>query len=134
MPRPSGDRRFFLRASREIERAKREGRRLQTPVFNLVSCPRLPSESGQASSRVGIVVGKRLGAAVTRNRAKRIFRELARQIRGQLAGGHDLLVFPRREALEISHAQLRSAWVSALSRAGLLTAESSEPCGNSASE
>lgn len=114
MARPSEDRSFFLKKSGDIERVKKTGRRLSTPLFNLVSC-----RSDVPHARVGIIVGKRLGGAVVRNRAKRIFRELARQVRRQLAPG-ELLVFPRRGALTIRHQALRSAWLTALRQQALV--------------
>ncbi len=128
MPRASEDRGFFLRRSADIERVKRDGRRFQTPLFNLLSCA-----SGTGNTRIGIVVGKRLGGAVTRNRAKRMFRELARQVREQLVGGRALVVFPRREALLARHPRLREAWRSALRHEGLLVSEPDGRCDNSAS-
>lgn len=79
------------------------------------------------------MVGKRLGKAVVRNRAKRIFRELVRQVRHHLIEGQDVLIFPRREALSVRHLLLREAWLAALRRKGLLSAESDLPCNGSAS-
>ncbi len=118
MTRRSGDRLLFLRRSAEIERVKKEGRRFQTSLFNLVSCPsRAPLAQ---SSRIAIVVGKRLGLAVERNRAKRLFRELSRQVRGGLVTGWDLVVFPRREVLTVTFQRLRDTWLSALRHEGLL--------------
>ncbi|MBI3603750.1 MAG: ribonuclease P protein component [Nitrospirae bacterium] len=131
MIRPPGDRLFFLRNSVEIERVKRDGRRLQTPLFNLVSCP--AKSLATQPTRIGVIVGKRLGAAVARNRAKRIFRELARHCRPQLVAGHDVLIFPRREALKVRYAQLRDAWVEALRRKQLLKPESDLLCDASVS-
>lgn len=127
MARPLGDRLLFLRKSAEIERIKKDGRRFQTALFNMVSCP-----SSFPHSRIGIVVGKRLGGAVARNRAKRIFRELARQLQRQLVRGQELLVFPRREALLVRPRALREAWLSALRHEGLLIPESDPPCDDSA--
>ncbi|MBI5410491.1 MAG: ribonuclease P protein component [Nitrospirae bacterium] len=134
MARPLGDHLFFLRNSADIERVKQLGHRLQTPLFNLVSCPSrsLPDQQ-PGHTRIGIVVGKRLGKAVVRNRAKRIFRELARHVRHHLIGGQDVLIFPRREALSVRHPLLREAWLAALRRKGLLSAESDLPCNGSAS-
>jgi ribonuclease P protein component len=94
---------------------KQSGRRVQTPYFNVVSCP-----STHPVARVGIIVGRRLGGAVLRNRAKRIFREVARHSAGRLRPGRDVLIFPRREALAIPHAELRSEWTATLRRAGLI--------------
>lgn len=134
MTRPLEDRLFFLRNSADIERVKQVGRRFQTPLFNLVSCPAKPfPDQPSRRARIGIVVGKRLGAAVARNRAKRIFRELARQVRRHLPAGHDILIFPRREALTVGHALLRDTWLAALKREGLLTTESEGPCDKSVS-
>jgi ribonuclease P protein component len=106
-----------MRKSAEIERVKREGRRFQSSLFNLMSCP-----SPEPHPRVGIIVGSRFGTAVRRNRAKRLFRELARQFRSQLVSNRAVLVFPRRGALEVKFAELTGAWSQALEHEGLLKA------------
>lgn len=111
-----GDRALFLRASRDIEYVKQHGRRVSTTLFNMLVC----SMDGGGKSRVGIVVGKRFGIAVRRNRAKRLFRELTRQIQVDLVSGHGVLVFPKREVLGHSFDELRTAWRSALQRQGVL--------------
>jgi len=132
MARYSRDRLLFLRQTAELERVKRAGRRFQTSLFNLVSCP--SSSPDGMPSRIGIIVGKRLGAAVTRNRAKRLFRELSRQVRPHLVAGRDMIVFPRREALGVSFQQLRDTWLTALQHEGLMTHCAKFPCGNSVSQ
>jgi ribonuclease P protein component len=109
----------FLKKSPEIERVKREGHRFQTAFFNLVSCP-----SDESQARVGIIVGKRLGNAVLRNRAKRLFRELSRQCGQRLVPHQAFLVFPRRKALSVAFRQLQEAWIAALIHEGLLQSES----------
>jgi ribonuclease P protein component len=119
MSQGAGDRSFFLRASRDIEYVKQHGRRLSTACFNLLIC----KATGLPISRVGIVVGKRFGIAVRRNRVKRLFRELSRQVRGELAGDHALLVFPKRDALILPFDELRSLWRGTLRRQGVLVAE-----------
>ena len=65
-------------------------------------------------------VGKRFGGAVSRNRVKRLFRELTRQLRGQLISGHSLVVFPKRNSIAQPFAGLKEAWVSTLQRQRLL--------------
>jgi len=113
--RASEDRSFFLKSSGDIERVKKTGRRLQTSLFNLVSCrPEKPH------ARVGVIVGKRLGGAVIRNRAKRIFRELARQSRRQLTPGCDMLIFPKHGVLTTEHRVLRDMWLTALRQQSLI--------------
>ena len=115
MSHDTGDRSFFLRASRDIEYVKQHGRRLSTGCFNLLVCK---TEAG--TGRVGIVVGKRFGIAVRRNRVKRLFRELLRQVRAELAVDHALLVFPKREALTLSFEELKRLWKATLRRQGVL--------------
>ena len=118
MSQGGGDRSFFLRASRDIEHVKQHGRRLSTDCFNLLIC-----KTEAQTSRVGIVVGKRFGIAVRRNRAKRLFRELSRQVRGELAADHALLVFPKREALTLPFEKLKHLWRSTLRRQGVLNSQ-----------
>ena len=83
MSQGGGDGDLFLKRSRDIEYAKEHGSRISTALFNVVIC-----RTDVSGSRVGIVVGKRFGGAVSRNRVKRLFRELTRQLRGQLLPGH----------------------------------------------
>jgi len=118
----------FLHRRAEIEPIKKKGRRFQTPLFNLVSCVSPLPRTG-----VGIVVSRRIGSAVCRNRAKRIFRELARHTRRQLVTGREFLVFPRRDALSARHPVLREAWITALRHEGLLISDPDRLCDTSAS-
>lgn len=106
---------IFLRTSRDIEMVKRHGRRMSTALFNL-----LAYRMGDAPSCVGIVVGRRFGDAVRRNRAKRVFRELVRQVHRDLVPGQALLVFPKREAMAQPHATLKQVWETSLHRGHLL--------------
>lgn len=112
----------FLRASRDINYVKQHGRRLSTGLFNLLIC-----KIEGTRTRVGIVVGRRFGPAVRRNRAKRLFRELTRHAAGQLAEGYALLVFPKREVLELPFERLRTAWCATLRRQGLFRNQDDSP-------
>jgi ribonuclease P protein component len=111
----STSRLFFLRQSADIDRVKKLGRRCQTSLFTMLTYP-----SGLPYTRIGIVVGKRFGIAVKRNRVKRVFRGLARQCRGELVEGQDVLFFPRRESLNVRHAILRGTWEKTLQQQGVL--------------
>lgn len=107
---------MFLRVSRDIEQVKRHGHRSSTQCFNL-----LVTRMEGAVSQVGIVVGRRFGNAVKRNRSKRRFRELVREIYPDLIPGYHLLVFPKREALTLSFGELKELWRTTLSKRRLLT-------------
>ena len=115
MSQGGGDRNLFLKRSRDIEYAKEHGSRVSTALFNVVIC-----RTDVSGSRVGIVVGKRFGGAVSRNRVKRLFRELTRQLRGQLLPGHALVVFPKRDSITKPFAVLKEVWLLALQRQRLL--------------
>jgi ribonuclease P protein component len=110
-----GDKHLFLKRSRDIEYAKGHGSRISTALFNMIVC-----RTDGIGSRVGIVVGKRFGIAVSRNRGKRRFRELTRQLHGQLLPGLDLVVFPKRDSIVQPFAVLKEVWLSALQRQQLL--------------
>ncbi len=106
---------IFLRSNRDIEIVKHHGRRITTALFNLLAC-----KMDDGPTRVGIIVGKRFGNAVRRNRAKRIFRELVRQLHPDLVPGRGVLVFPKRDALLQSRDELVQAWRGSLERLHLL--------------
>jgi ribonuclease P protein component len=69
---------------------------------------------------MAVIVGRRFGLAVRRNRAKRVFRELGRAVWESLKPGYDFLVFPKREALSLPHDRLQQAWNDALRRQGIM--------------
>ncbi len=77
-------------------------------------------------SQVGIVVGRRFGNAVKRNRSKRRFRELVRAIYSDLIPGYHLLVFPKRDALTLSFDELKELWTATLSKHRVLNPSSIE--------
>lgn len=110
---------MFLRISRDIEHVKRHGRRSSTLCFNL-----LASHTEGCVSQVGIIVGRRFGNAVKRNRSKRLFRELVRAIYPDLVPGFHLLVFPKRDALALSFCELKELWTTTLSKHRLLMSRS----------
>jgi ribonuclease P protein component len=118
MAERGGDKALFLRSSRDIDYVKQHGRRISTALFNLLVC-----RTGVSGGQVGIIVGRRFGNAVQRNRAKRIFRELARQVRADLLSGPAVLVFPKRDALSQPFTVLKEAWRSSLARQHLFGTE-----------
>jgi ribonuclease P protein component len=93
----------------------KEGRRVSCPLFTL-----LYRRNASDHTRVGVVVGKKLGGAVRRNRSKRRFRELARLSLPRLSTGLDLLILPKRESVIEPAQHLRESWQALLARAKLL--------------
>ncbi len=82
---------------------------------------------------MGIIVSRRFGNAVTRNRGKRIFRELSRLTQHKIGDGWDIVIFPRSAALSVDPQELWNTWKFALSYNGLLNSVSNLSCGTSSS-
>ena len=87
------DRLSKLRRRAEFEKVYEHGFRLRG---RFMSCFALPNEAG--TPRLGIAASQKIGNAVTRNRAKRLVRELFRARKPLRA--LDIVVIPRREIVE----------------------------------
>jgi ribonuclease P protein component len=101
-----------LRRGVDFERVRANGKSWAHP---LIVCYERAREDA-APARVGIVVGRRVGKAATRNRVKRRLREAARSIYPQLESGYDLIVIARQPAADAHLAQLHAALLSVLPR------------------
>ncbi len=89
------------------------------PEFALFARP-----NGMEQSRLGITTTRKLGNAVTRNRARRVVREAYRTHRELLPRGWDLVVVVRAPLLGKKPAELGPLLIRA---AGQLQEESSQP-------
>ncbi|MGN6374383.1 MAG: ribonuclease P protein component [Sphingomonas sp.] len=90
------------------------GKRAPMPGFVLLVRPR---DDGDAVMRFGITVTKKIGNAVVRNRMKRRFRALAREVL-PAAGvvGADHVLIGRAGGVERDFARLRAEFVKALGK------------------
>lgn len=96
-PEPAAPKRFPRSArvirTAEFDRVMRFGRRIDDAALSLRAV-----RNDLDETRLGLVVGKRLGGAVVRNRLKRVIREAFRLVRSQLPVGWDIAVQPRTGA------------------------------------
>ena len=74
-------------------------------------------------NRVGITVGKKLGGAVVRNRARRRLREVYRLHEAQFASGWDIVVVARSRCIKADFSALTNAYLSLAEKAGILNKE-----------
>jgi ribonuclease P protein component len=74
-------------------------------------------------NRVGITVSKKLGCAVVRNRVRRRLREIYRLNEDRFLPGYDIVVVARSRAIEASFEELRTAYLTAAEKAGILHPE-----------
>jgi ribonuclease P protein component len=90
----------------DFRRCYRHGKRVRMACFTVYAYHR-----GQAVSRLGLAVGKTVGAAVARNRVKRRLRELFRRYKALLPVGYDLFVRAAPTSAAAPYRELESAWV-----------------------
>jgi ribonuclease P protein component len=121
------DRRIRKRA--DFLRVQSQGQRASTPHFTL-----LVAAGVAGPSRLGIVVTKKVGNAVARNRVKRVCRECFRLWPDYVPEGIDLVVIAKEGAPELGLAAVREEWRRAqgtvLKRCQAVTAE--RPSGKTA--
>ncbi|MBU63763.1 MAG: ribonuclease P protein component [Opitutae bacterium] len=76
----------------EFQSVKHQGKRVRTNHF--LAQILIVDERSTVERRIGIIVTRRLGNAVKRNRAKRVFRELFRNHKEILPERCDIVIIP----------------------------------------
>jgi ribonuclease P protein component len=85
---------YRLRRPDQFQRVRREGRNWSSPLLTLNV-----AASRRRVTRCGFVVGKRVGKAVERNRARRRVREAVRLVYDTIVPGRDLVFVLRSSDL-----------------------------------
>jgi ribonuclease P protein component len=85
--------------------------RIEGPLFLLVAAP-----NDRGLCRLGLTVGRRVGTAVERNRAKRVLRESFRRTMGEGRDALDLVLIPKRDILLRSQAEVDREYRESLRR------------------
>ena len=103
--------------TRDFQRVKHNGRYF---FFNGISARILKTQVDKPV-RLGIIVGRKFGIAVKRNRVKRIIREVFRLNKHRLEKGHDIVVVPRTSAIDFSCLDMEKAIIHICATAGIIT-------------
>ena len=112
--------RFRLSRSEDFKRVRRIGKSYAHPLVVLVA------QANQSQNiRVGVTAGKTVGTAVSRNRAKRLLREVLRPMLPNLASGWDLILIARPPLVTATLTDTRSALLNLLQRARILPVDES---------
>ncbi len=107
---------FFIKKKHEYDRVRAKGSVVRNPFFTIIYS-QLPKEE---CPRVGVVVGRRVGKAVTRNKLKRITRELVRASYTYMAFGHHCIAYPKTTILRAKFQDVESAWTQMLKKIGMI--------------
>jgi ribonuclease P protein component len=92
-----------LRTRREFDHVFRKGQRVGGRMFLLIAVP-----NGRPGHRLGLAVSRKIGNAVTRNRARRLLKESFRRLPapGTSEEGLDLVVVVRPEIVDRTQAEV----------------------------
>ncbi len=107
-----------IKENYEFRRMYAKGKSAVMPSM-VVYCRR----NGRARNRLGVTASKKLGCAVTRNRARRRLRELFRVHQGQMAQGYDVVLVARGRTAGIAYRYLRKDFLRAAEQLKLLLPE-----------
>ncbi|MDD5065569.1 MAG: ribonuclease P protein component [bacterium] len=100
-----------IRSRKEVEQVFQQGKIQANPYLKIFY-----KENSLAWSRFGIIINKKFGNAVERNRAKRHIRELYRMNKNKLVSKSDRLFFIKNEFKSIPFREKEKAFLELLER------------------
>jgi len=109
-------RRSRIKQGRDFAKVRQNGERVVKGCL-IANWLRLPED---ARSRLGVVVGKKVGGSVIRSRAKRLLRESFRLHQHELTQPLDLVLVARQSIVEKDFSGVERDFITTLRQAGLL--------------
>ncbi len=114
LPRP-----LRLRTRSDFQRSRKEGKSFPGRFLVLS----VVAEPEAQPFRFGIILTKKVGNAVVRNRVRRRIRGLLSKFGERIAPGHQLVIIARYTAPAAGFEELERDWLKQLRRAGILREE-----------
>ena len=122
---------FRLRQTTDIQRVRNHGRSQRNRYIVLLYLPQpddpeMDIKEGTATTtfaRVGVITGKRIGNAVTRNKVKRQLKAIMQAVHSNLPERTDILLIARKPIIDATFQQMATAVHQLLQRAELLDGE-----------
>jgi ribonuclease P protein component len=104
------DRSRRLRRKADFRRVQADARRVVTRHFVLLVASRPEAQPVNERPRIGLIVSRKVGGAVARNRVKRLCRECFRLSAEMLPDGVDLIVVARDGAESMKLQEVQDEW------------------------
>lgn len=105
----------MLKASADYKRIAKQGRRWNAPAFIMQSV----RMEGDAPFRLGLTASRKVGNAVTRNRARRRLREMVRTLGAALPAGVEVVLIAKTAAADYDFARLKEDFLKGLEATGV---------------
>jgi ribonuclease P protein component len=104
-----------LRDKRDFDRLYRKGAKVHGKYLVIIF-----AKNGRAYNRKAFLASKKVGKAVTRNRARRLMREAHRSLAPSVKTGYDLLFIARAAIVEVGCSDVAKTMRISLSKGKLL--------------
>ncbi len=112
---------FKLKENREFRRVYNKGKSFVTPFFVIYA-----NKNRFKDIRLGITVGKKIGNAVKRNRAKRVITAAFSMAYPQISTGYDFVIVARTKILNVKSTEVGAWLLKVLKDANLLESSKNE--------
>lgn len=110
-----------LKENRDFRRVYNKGTAFVTPFFVVYA-----NKNRTDNIRLGITVGKKIGNAVKRNRAKRVITAAFSMVCPNILEGHDFVIVARTKILNVKSTEVGAHLLKALKKANLIKIDQNE--------
>ena len=110
-----------LKENRDFRRVYNKGKSFVTPYFVVYV-----NKNRFGDIKLGLTVGKKIGNAVKRNRAKRVLTAAFSMVCPKLVKGHDFVIVARTRILNVKSTEVGASLLNILQKANLIEIDQNE--------